>query len=80
MRLGHVLTIVKWLDDFERVKVLGVGGTGIVYELRHKLDGRKFAMKEMEIKNAAQMRMALKEAEMLKDVNTCHLWFVFRVL
>jgi serine/threonine protein kinase len=68
MRLGHVQTIVKWLDDFERVKVLGVGGTGIVYELLSKTDGRRFAMKEMEIKNAAQMRMALKEAEMLKDI------------
>jgi hypothetical protein len=61
MRLGHVHTIVRWLDDFERVKVLGVGGTGIVYELKSKNDSKRYAMKEMEIKNAAQMKMALKE-------------------
>jgi len=48
--------------------VLGVGGTGIVYELLHKSDGRRFAMKEMEIKNRIQMQMAIKEAELLKDI------------
>ena len=48
--------------------MLGVGGTGIVYELLHKSDGRRFAMKEMEIKNRIQMQMAIKEAELLKDI------------
>ena len=32
MRLGHIQTIVKWLDDFEKVKVLGMGGTGKHFE------------------------------------------------
>lgn len=50
------------------MRVLGVGGTGIVYELLHKTNGQRFAMKEMEIKNKAQMQMALSEAEMLKDI------------
>ena len=69
MRLGHVYTIVKWLDDFDKVKVLGMGGTGIVYELQNKVDKQKrFALKEMEIKNSAQMKMALQESEMLKDI------------
>ena len=68
MRLAHVHAIVKWLEDFEKVKVLGVGGTGIVYELLHKTNGLRFAMKEMEIKNKAQMQMAVSEAEMLKDI------------
>ena len=48
--------------------MIGVGGTGIVYELLHKSDGRRYAMKEMEIKSAHQKQMAIKEAEMLKDV------------
>eukprot|EP01039_Chlorochromonas_danica_P000439 gene439-473_t len=68
MRLNHVHAIVRWLEDFEKVKVLGVGGTGIVYELLHKTNGQRYAMKEMEIKNKAQMQMAVSEAEMLKDI------------
>jgi calcium/calmodulin-dependent protein kinase I len=67
-RLNHVITIVRWLEEYEKVRVLGVGGTGVVYELLHKTNGKKYAMKEMEIKNKAQMHMALQEAEMLKDI------------
>jgi serine/threonine protein kinase len=74
------------LEDFEKVKVLGVGGTGIVYELLHKSNGQRFAMKEMEIKNKAQMQMAISEAEMLKDImenvshpNVMHIEKVFQV-
>lgn len=86
MRLGHVQEIIKWLDNFEKVKVLGVGATGIVYELKHKQTGRRFALKEMEIKNKAQMQMALSEAEMLKEImenishpNIMHIDKVFQV-
>ena len=86
MRLGHVHVIVKWLEDFEKVRVLGVGGTGIVYELLHKSNGQRYAMKEMEIKNKAQMQMAISEAEMLKEImenvshpNLMHIEKVFQV-
>ncbi len=86
MRLQHVHAIVKWLEDFEKVKVLGVGGTGIVYELLHKSNGQRYAMKEMEIKNKQQMQMAISEAEMLKDImenishpNIMHIEKVFQV-
>jgi calcium/calmodulin-dependent protein kinase I len=85
-RLNHVIQIVRWLEEYEKVRVLGVGGTGVVYELLHKTNGRKFAMKEMEIKNKAQMQMALQEAEMLKDImenishpNIIHIEKVFQV-
>jgi hypothetical protein len=37
--------------------VLGVGGTGIVYELLHNTNGTRFAMKEMEIKTSYQMQV-----------------------
>lgn len=40
-----LLITLKQLEDFEKVKVLGVGGTGIVYELLHKSNGSRFAMK-----------------------------------
>lgn len=86
MRLGHVHAIVRWLEEFEKVRVLGVGGTGIVYELLHKTNGQRYAMKEMEIKNKAQMQMAVAEAEMLKEImenishpNIMHIEKVFQV-
>ncbi len=85
-RLNHLIAIVRWLEEYEKVRVLGVGGTGIVYELLHKADERKFAMKEMEIKSKSQMQMALQEAEMLKDImekvshpNIMHIDKVFQV-
>jgi len=68
MRLKYVLAIVKWLEEYEKVRVLGVGGTGVVHELWHKNTKQRYAMKEMEIKSKAQMKMAVSEAEMLKDI------------
>jgi serine/threonine protein kinase len=63
-----------------------VGGTGIVYELLHNANGQRYAMKEMEIKNKAQMQMAVAEAEMLKEImenishpNIMHIEKVFQV-
>eukprot|EP00600_Ochromonadales_sp_CCMP1393_P010926 CAMPEP_0174996974 /NCGR_PEP_ID=MMETSP0005-20121125/696_1 /TAXON_ID=420556 /ORGANISM="Ochromonas sp., Strain CCMP1393" /LENGTH=1057 /DNA_ID=CAMNT_0016251449 /DNA_START=95 /DNA_END=3269 /DNA_ORIENTATION=- len=86
LRLSYALAIVKWLDDFEKVRVLGVGGTGIVYELLHKTNGKRFALKEMEMKSSYQMQMAVSEAEMLKDIcenidhpNVMHIERVFQV-
>ena len=86
MRLAHTMAIIRWLEDFEKVRVLGLGGTGIVYELLHKSNGRRFALKEIEIKNKAQMEVALQEAEMLKEIcenishpNIMHIEKVFQV-
>jgi serine/threonine protein kinase len=31
--------------EYERVKLLGVGGSGLVYLVERKLDGRQFALK-----------------------------------
>jgi hypothetical protein len=42
------------------VRVLGVGGTGIVYELLHNTNGTRFAMKEMEIKTSYQMQVTAR--------------------
>jgi hypothetical protein len=47
------------LEDFEKVRVLGVGGAGIVHELLHKTSGARYALKEMEIKNKTQMKVTL---------------------
>ena len=86
VRLSHIMAIILWLENFEKVRVLGLGGTGIVYELLHKSDGRRYALKEIEIKNKAQMTVALQEAEMLKEImenishpNIMHIEKVFQV-
>ena len=57
-----------------------------MYELLHKTNGKRYAMKEMEIKNKLQMQMAVSEAEMLKDImenishpNIMHIEKVFQV-
>lgn len=68
IRLNYTCAIVRWLESFEKVRVLGVGGTGIVYELKHKTNGQAYALKEIEIKNHRQRDMAISEAEMLKDI------------
>jgi serine/threonine protein kinase len=74
------------LESFEKIRVLGVGGTGIVYELLHKSNGKRYALKEIEIKNAKQREMAISEAGMLKDImenivhpNILHIEKVFQV-
>lgn len=86
MRLSHVMAIIHWLENFEKVRVLGLGGTGIVYELLHKTNGTRLALKEIEIKSKAQMQVALQEAEMLKEImenvshpNIMHIEKVFQV-
>lgn len=70
--LPHVtrdnLLFLSQLESFEKLKVLGVGGSGIVYELLHKSNGKRFAMKEIEIKTQKMRDMAVREAEMLKDI------------
>ena len=67
-RLCRVVSIVRWLAEYEKVKVLGVGGSGIVHELRHKKRGDRFAMKEMKRANKDQMRCAVAEVEILMNI------------
>lgn len=68
IKLSQVQAITAWIADYERIKILGVGGQGIVYELRHKQSGKRVAMKEMEIKSERQMTAAISEARFLKNI------------
>eukprot|EP01031_Cornospumella_fuschlensis_P025003 gene25003-30203_t len=68
IRMGYILAIVRWLASFEKIRVLGVGGTGIVYELKHRQTMQRYALKEIEIRNGKQRELAVSEAEMLKDI------------
>jgi hypothetical protein len=68
-KLCNLQAIVRWFDDFERVRVLGVGGNGTVYELKHKVTKERFAMKEINVLNKAQTDLVVAEARMLMDVS-----------
>lgn len=67
-RLSRVHAIVCWLDEYEKLRVLGTGGSGIVYELKHKENGKRYAMKEMDMQNAFQVSRAVAEVEMLMNI------------
>lgn len=84
--LCQVHAIVSWMAEYERIKVLGIGGQGIVYELEHVTTKRRIAMKEIEIKNTKQMSAAIAEAKFLKNIvenvahpNIMHIEKVFQV-
>lgn len=74
MKLTQVHAIAEWLELYEKVKVLGLGAQGVVYELKHKCTGERVALKEIEIKSDKQMAMALAEAQFLKNIvdNVAH--------
>lgn len=68
VKIGQVHAITSWMRAFEKVRVVGTGAQGTVYELRHVDSGKRFAMKEMEIKSEKQMKMAISEAQFLKTI------------
>ena len=67
-KLNKLSAILKYLDNFARLNVLGVGGQGIVYKLKHKVTGQCFALKEMKIANKKERENAVSEATLLKDL------------
>ena len=67
-RISRVHAIVCWLNDYEKIKVLGTGGSGIVYELKNKTTEKKYAMKEMIMQNSFQVTRAVKEVEVLMNI------------
>eukprot|EP01033_Poteriospumella_lacustris_P005415 gene5415-3858_t len=86
IKLNQAHAISKWLNEYQRVKILGIGGQGIVYELLHTSTGRHWAMKEIEIKSERQMAAAVAEAQFLKRIvekvahpNILHIEKVFQV-
>ncbi|KAJ1430108.1 hypothetical protein B484DRAFT_449031 [Ochromonadaceae sp. CCMP2298] len=74
IKISQVRAIAVWLDSYEKVKILGVGAQGTVYEMVNRVTGKRFALKEVSIENEKQMQMALTEAKLLKQVTSsvCH--------
>jgi len=67
-KLSTTCGILGWLGEFDKLNVLGVGGQGTVYRLKHKRTGRVVALKEMLIQDEISMVAAVAEAHLLRTV------------
>jgi len=66
--LAQLCIIATRFHDVQKLRILGVGGQGIVYEVYNKALDIRCAMKEIQITNDTQMKSALAEVSMLKDI------------
>ena len=41
----------RYKEEFEEIELLGEGGFGCVFEVRNKLDGRRYAIKKIKLTN-----------------------------
>lgn len=41
----------RYLNEFQHIRLIGKGGFGYVFEAKHKIDERVFAIKRIKLKN-----------------------------
>lgn len=68
-KLTYTHAIMTVLDSFVKIKVLGVGGQGVVYDVMEKDSLLRFAMKEITIKSDSQMENAIEELHLLHNLS-----------
>jgi hypothetical protein len=51
--------ILKLFGNYEKGRLLGVGGSGIVHEFTNKQTGVRYALKEIEIQNKGMKNLVL---------------------
>ncbi|ORX66451.1 kinase-like protein [Linderina pennispora] len=59
----------RYHDDFIQLRCLGKGGFGKVYEVRNKLDGRRYAVKQIRIKGEITAEKTLREIKTLANLD-----------
>ncbi|KAJ2621733.1 hypothetical protein GGI26_003828 [Coemansia sp. RSA 1358] len=59
----------RYHDDFIQLRCLGKGGFGKVYEVRNKLDGRRYAVKQIKIKGEITAEKTLREIKTLANLD-----------
>ncbi|KAJ1723590.1 hypothetical protein LPJ53_002075 [Coemansia erecta] len=59
----------RYHDDFVQLRCLGKGGFGKVYEVRNKLDGRGYAVKQIKIKGEITADKTLREIKTLANLD-----------
>ncbi|KAJ2746846.1 hypothetical protein GGI20_000999 [Coemansia sp. BCRC 34301] len=55
----------RYQDDFVQLRTLGRGGFGRVFEARNKLDGRRYAVKQIKVKGQVTADKTLRETKTL---------------
>ncbi|CAG5122219.1 unnamed protein product, partial [Candidula unifasciata] len=55
----------RYRNEFEQIKKLGCGGFGKVYEAKHNLDGRNYAVKKIPLQQNKDLAKPLREVEAL---------------
>ena len=65
-------------DEFVEISCLGRGAFGRVHHVRHKLDGREYAIKLIKLNRAidrgiAQLQALLREAKLLASISHSHI-------
>ncbi|KAK8965963.1 Mitogen-activated protein kinase kinase 5 [Platanthera guangdongensis] len=65
------------LSDFEKIKILGHGNGGTVYQVRHRRTGSIYALKTLAAEDSLQRRQVLREVEILRSMDSstvvrCH--------
>ncbi|KAJ1937246.1 hypothetical protein FBU59_004810, partial [Linderina macrospora] len=59
----------RYHDDFIQLRCLGKGGFGKVFEVRNKLDGRRYAVKQIRIKGEITAEKTLREIKTLANLD-----------
>ncbi|KAJ2662221.1 hypothetical protein IWW48_001961 [Coemansia sp. RSA 1200] len=59
----------RYHDDFIQLQCLGKGGFGKVYEVRNKLDARRYAVKQIKIKGEITAEKTLREIKTLAHLD-----------
>ncbi|KAI8323440.1 kinase-like protein [Martensiomyces pterosporus] len=59
----------RYHDDFIQLRCLGRGGFGKVFEVRNKLDGRRYAVKQIKIKGEITADKTLREIKTLANLD-----------
>ncbi|KAJ2900277.1 hypothetical protein IWW38_000621, partial [Coemansia aciculifera] len=55
----------RYQDDFVQLRTLGRGGFGRVFEARNKLDGRRYAVKQIKVRGQVTADKTLRETKTL---------------
>ncbi|KAJ2490045.1 hypothetical protein IWW37_003465 [Coemansia sp. RSA 2050] len=58
----------RYHDDFIQLRTLGRGGFGRVFEARNKLDGRRYAIKQIKVKGQITADKTLRETKTLASL------------
>lgn len=66
--LTDCIDILNWLQHYKLGELLGVGGNGIVNQIIDKRDGKKFAVKSVDVAKFKNREAVVSEVEILRSI------------